>query len=182
VALLGVSWGGKLAVAAAQDERLAIAAVMLVAPGIFSQVDVSWTTKVRIAMALARDPAQLFEIPLSDPALFSDNPAGRAFIAGDPHKLTHATARFLWMSSRLDRRLRALRANGISTPLTVVLAGHERIIDNGATRRWVARVASSAEMELFQAACHTLEFEAAVSDYEELLQRWAKRLVYVPDR
>jgi acylglycerol lipase len=182
VAVLGVSWGGKLAIAATRDRRVSLAGVLLVAPGLFSQVDVGWATKMRIGVALARDPKTMFDIPLSDPALFSDNPAGRAFIADDPHKLTHATARFLWMSSRLDRRLRGLGAGACTSPMTLLLAGRERIIDNVATMAWAERVAPSADLQQFQAASHTLEFEHSVSDYENALQRWARDAVSLRGR
>ncbi len=177
VALLGVSWGGKLALAvAARDPALAVE-ICLVAPGVFPAVDVGWRTRVRIGGALFTRPERLFPIPLSDPALFTDNPAGRAFISRDPLKLSTATARFLYQSALLDRRLRRLSDGKLRGRFHMLLAGQDRIIRNGLTKVWLGRVAShEPEIATFWDAGHTLEFEADRREYEEALITWGLTL------
>ena len=64
--------------------------------GLFPSVDVGFATRAGIGLSLLAGGRRMFAIPLNDPALFTDNPAGHEFIAGDPLKLTHATARFFW--------------------------------------------------------------------------------------
>ena len=44
-----------------------------------------------------------FPIPLSDPALFTDNPEGQAFIAADPYSLRRGTAGLMAASFIIDR-------------------------------------------------------------------------------
>ncbi len=172
--LVGVSWGGKLAVAWALARPTCVRRLLLIAPGLFPRVDVGWRGRLRIAAALLTRPTTRIEIPLSDPALFTDNPAGRAFIAGDPLRLTHATARFLYHSARLDRRLRRARPGSLAARTTVLLAGRERIVRNDAARNWVQRVAATPpEIALLADAAHTLEFEPDLRRLEAHLRAWA---------
>ena len=90
-------------------------------------------------------------------------------------KLTHATALFLFHSSRLDARLRRTPARRLQTPSTLILAGKEQIIRSEPTRQWFARIcAEEFTVELFEQDAHTIEFAADVSRYERLLRHWAK--------
>lgn len=201
VAVVGVSWGGKLAVAWAARQALvdaplpgsaaagararpkspgaaggdlpAPASLLLLAPGVFPLVGLGFVDVLAIGAALLTAPQQQFELPLNDAALFTNNPAGRAYIDGDPLKLTHATARFLYLSRRLDRALAHLGAGAIETPTTLVLSGDDRIIRNDATRRWAERVFASPRMVELPGAPHTLEFEADAGPFRAILDEWA---------
>jgi pimeloyl-ACP methyl ester carboxylesterase len=167
VCLVGVSWGGKLAAAFCLRRwpGVEVGSLTMVAPGIVSKVDVPLSEKLAIALALLRRPAPgaprggaMFDVPLSDVELFTDNPPMRDYLARDPYRLHRATARFLFASRKLDSMLRAASAE-LSLPTTLLLAGRDRIVDNDATGRSIARLtAGKAHVEQFDAA-HTIEFE-----------------------
>lgn len=171
--LVGVSWGGKLAAMHALRNPTQVERVLLITPGIFPAVDVGFSQRMRIAAALLKGGTASFEIPLSDPALFTDNPAGQEFISADPLKLTHATARFLWHSTRLDRALRRAADRAMQPPVTLLLAGRDRIIRNAPLEAWCRRVCGEhLRIERFAADVHTLEFARDTSAFENALRAW----------
>ncbi|MFA6135311.1 MAG: alpha/beta fold hydrolase [Phycisphaerae bacterium] len=177
VALLGVSWGGKLAACYTLWPRrtIELASLTLVAPGIVPQVDVPWATKAAIGLSLLLWPRKRFDVPLSDVELFTDNPAMRDYLRRDPVRLHRATARFLYASRELDRMLAVdarpatccMRNGGlaqsggpaISVPTTLILAAHDRIINNDATRQVVDRLTAGRAVVKTLDGSHTLEFE-----------------------
>ncbi|MGB2755610.1 MAG: alpha/beta fold hydrolase [Phycisphaerae bacterium] len=173
VHLLGVSWGGKLAVAAAAARPDLYKSLILAAPGIVPRVDVGLMTKVRVAkcLALGRD-RERFPIPLADPHLFTENPERIRYIAEDPLSLREVTARFLYESRRLDRMVR--RAAGeVRMPVFLALAERDRIIDNRATRGMVARLGAPRHRIIeYAGASHTLEFETDPEPFFRDLVAW----------
>lgn len=171
-ALVGVSWGGKLALAWAQRNSQRVCRALLIAPGVFPAVDCSFLSRMRIAGSLVTGGKRRFEIPLSDPALFTDNPAGQTFIRDDPLKLTAATARFLYGSRRLDSGLRHSAANSLAAPTTLLTAGDDRIIRNEPTRAWLERVCVSPPIIEELPGAHTLEFAADPRRFDEFLTWW----------
>ncbi len=176
LALIGVSWGGKLACAWTLRRAERVASLLLIAPGLFPAVGPTLRTRAAIALSLLTAPRRAFDIPLNDPALFTESAAGRDFIRRDPEKLTRATARFLFASTRLDRLLSAARARSLLPPATLLLAGRDRIIRNGATRAWIERMAAhAAHVREFPQASHTLEFDAEPGDFLDALRTWAER-------
>jgi pimeloyl-ACP methyl ester carboxylesterase len=173
VCLVGVSWGGKLSAAFCLRRwpGVEVGSLTMVAPGIVSKVDVPLSEKLAIGLALLGRAAPgeprggaMFDIPLSDVELFTDNPPMRDYLAGDPFRLHRATARFLYASRKLDSMLRAAsglgpRRGALSLPATLLLAGRDRIVDNDATGRIIDRLtAGKAHVEQLDAA-HTMDFE-----------------------
>ena len=173
VHLLGVSWGGKLAVACAAERPDLYKSLILAAPGIVPCVDVHLMTKVRVAkcLALGRE-LERFSIPLGDPVLFTENPERIRYIAEDPLSLREVTARFLYESRRLDRMVR--RAAGeVRMPVFLALAERDRIIDNRATRALVERFpAARRRIVEYPGASHTLEFEPDPGPFFRDLVAW----------
>jgi len=160
VHLVGVSWGGKLGAAFClrRWEGVEIASLTMVAPGIAAKVDVPLSKKLAIGLALLGRPGTMFDIPLSDVSLFTDNPAMREYLVADAHRLHRATGRFLFASRRLDAMLKA-PAGSLSVPTTLLLADRDRIIDNERTRQIVTDLtAGKVDVDELQAA-HTMEFE-----------------------
>jgi pimeloyl-ACP methyl ester carboxylesterase len=173
--VVGVSWGGRLAAQWARRRPERVRRLLFIAPGIFPAVDVSLWTKLRIVAALLLAPRTRFEIPLSDPALFTQHQPAKQFIASDPDKLTHATARFLFASNRAERAARRLPRRSLSVPVTVFLATNDRIIRNGPTERWAERISRSpATIEYFPSASHSIEFEPDVTTFRACLFAWAR--------
>jgi len=171
--VLGVSWGGKLAVALAKAAPEELASLTLIAPGLFPAVDVPFAVKLRIALAVIFKQKKMFPIPLNDPELFTDNSERQEFIRRDPLKLTAVTGNFLYQSRRLDRFVRFFPAR-LTIPIKLFLAGRERIIDNEATVRYYRglRTTGTRQLMFYPAAGHTLEFEKDNQPFIHELQEW----------
>jgi alpha-beta hydrolase superfamily lysophospholipase len=175
--LMGVSWGGKLALACAAHRPELFRSLVLAAPGIVPKADPTLAVKVRVAQSLlAGDPIRKFPIPLQDPNLFTENPERVRYIAEDPLSLHEATARFMYESRRLDGLVRAA-AGVVSRPTFLALAEKDRIIDNAATRAWVeAMPCSRRRVVVYPDAGHTLEFEADPAAYFRDVAAWVEEI------
>ena len=175
VHLLGVSWGGKLALASAAERPDLYKSLILAAPGICPRVDVGLATKVRVAKCLVLGRSlERFPIPLTDPHLFTENPERIRYIAEDPLSLREVTARFLYESRRLDRMVR--RAAGeVRMPVFLALAERDRIIDNRATRALMTRLSAPRHRIVkYAGASHTLEFESKPEPFFHDLVVWVE--------
>ena len=165
--LVGISWGAKTALAAAHAHPELVDGLVLLAPGLCPLVILPLAKRLQILFTRLWSPKALFDIPLNDPALFTDNPRWLEFLAEDPLSLHRATARFLLESARLDAWLSPRRW---TVPTLVQLAGREKIIDNIATRRWARRrFKGPRKIVEYPRAFHTLEFEADDSWRKDLL-------------
>jgi len=173
VHLVGVSWGGKLAMAIARVAPEKIASLTMIAPGIFPAVDVSFGMKLQIAVAVIARSSKRFPIPLNDPELFTSNPERQAFIQQDRLRLNEVTGNFLYQSRRLDNFVRRVPER-LTMPMKLFLAGHERIIDNQATLRYYRslRAAGPKTLAYFPEANHTLEFEKNNQPFITQLLEW----------
>ena len=101
--------------------------------------------------------------------------SGRSGFDRDPLALRTATARFLFESARLGfYNRRAVRS--IDIPTLLILAEHDRIIDNTITRRVVSRFRTS-EVAIHEnaGAHHTLEFEPSGPPFVNDLLNWLRR-------
>lgn len=171
--LVGVSWGGRLAVVLAAKQPRRVRTITLVAPGLFPRVDLTRAEKFRVAVSLIGDRNRLFDIPLNEPSLFTSNPERQAFVRADPYKLTQVTSCFLLASRRLDRRIRAFDRAEFRGPIHLFLAGRDRIIDNERTRAWLRRLPSpDRRITEYPGAAHTIEFEPDAENFLTELSRW----------
>jgi alpha-beta hydrolase superfamily lysophospholipase len=166
---VGVSWGGKWLAAWLAGGRSDVASAALVAPGIAPRVDVSLRTKLAIVTSLLCCPKRKFELPLGEPELFTDNSEMQRYIAEDPASLREATARFLFASRKIGERLARAPAGAISTPTTMLLSDHDRIIDNDKTRRIFEKVSGRGARTHTLSGAHTLEFEPDPTPFYEAL-------------
>lgn len=173
VQLLAVSWGGKLALACCDRAPERISRITLVAPGLFPKVDLPTAQKVRVGLAALVKGRTLFDIPLQEPSLFTENPARQAFIANDPLALRQVTAGFLIASRRLDGMALHVRRRTSGPPLCLFLAGQDRIIDNDATREFVRQLEWPGRRIIeYEHAHHTLEFEPQPESFFSDLVGW----------
>lgn len=172
LSVVGVSWGGKLAAAWALRRPERVARLLLITPGVYPAVDVGIAARVRIAASLTTGGHGQFEIPLSDPALFTDNPERLEFIERDQLKLTSATARFLYCSRRLEVRLQRLAAGVLEAPATLLLAEADRIIRNRETRAWAQRVCHTKPEVHCLPGTHTLEFSTNTDEFFVIMDAW----------
>ncbi len=172
VALAGISWGAKLAVVTAAKYPNLVDALALICPGLLPRVDVSRGERIRIALAYLSRPKKTFPIPLSDPALFTDNPDGQAFIANDPLGLRAATASLLASSFFLDRKVARVPPK-VKQPSLLILADRDRIVNNPKTLGYWGRVASSRKRVIrYPEGHHTLEFDPDPTRYARDLAAW----------
>jgi len=180
VHLMGVSWGGKLALACVGHRPDLYRSLILSAPGIFPKVDVAILSKVRVGkcLMLGRE-LERFPIPLEDPHLFTENPDRVRYIAEDPLSLRALTARFMFESRRLDGLAREA-ARAARAPTLLCLAGRDRITDNEATRRLVYGIAARKRVRTYEDAHHTLEFEADPTAYFADLVAWIREVEPMP--
>ncbi len=130
-------------IAAAQKPEL-VDGIALICPGLHPRVGVTRRERLQIAWAFLTNRHKRFPIPLSDPALFTANPDGQAFIAADRLSLHEGTAGLLAASFFIDRWVKRAPAR-IRQPALLMLAGQDRIVDNAATsptfKRWRRRTA-----------------------------------------
>jgi alpha-beta hydrolase superfamily lysophospholipase len=170
--LIGISWGGKLAAAFALRYPHLLATLILVAPGLASQRDLGIRQKCRVPFWRFWEPERPFPIPLSDPELFTADPDRQRYIAADPLSLRQASARFLLASRGLDILLHH-KACALRLPVLLFLAGRDRIVDNGALRRFFAALPDEGKrLVYYPEAHHTLEFEPDPRPFFEELLRW----------
>jgi alpha-beta hydrolase superfamily lysophospholipase len=175
IALAGISWGGKLAVIAAARHPELVDALALICPGLQPRVGVSRRERLAIAWAFLTNRRKTFPIPLSDPALFTDNPEGQAFIAADPYSLRQGTAGLLAASFFIDRLVGRAPARA-RQPALLMLAGRDRIVDNARTLAYFERLASTErEVIEYPEGHHTLEFDPEPSRYALDLVAWLDR-------
>lgn len=172
--LLGVSWGGKLAVALHRRHPGLVQGQCLLCPGLKPKVAPSAFGRLRIAAASLANPTGLFPIPLNDPELFTRTPRWLAFLRDDPLALHQATARFLAQSFWLDLYLRRCPSR-VTVPTLLVLAGHDAIIDSFKTARYCEQFAGPLEVRTYAEAHHTLEFEPAGPPFVDDLAWWLER-------
>ncbi len=174
--LVGISWGGKLAVALAARYPTILSGIALLCPGLKPAIRPPWATRLRIALASKLRPTNRFPIPLNDPELFTASPEWRRFVDGDRYGLCEATARFLFQSFRFDRFLKS-EYRKVTCPVLLMLAGKDRILDNPATRKLLAKFTHSRSIRIidYPDAEHTLEFEEQGHPWLRDLLVWFSR-------
>ncbi len=175
--LLGISWGGILAAALARRHPDLINGLGLVCPGLYSRKAATRAQQLGIHLANRIGVGQRrVEVPLQDPALFTNSPESQRYIAEDPLTLRRITLRFAKHNLALLRY--AVEApESIETPMLLMLASLDPICDNDATRSFAARVGSSDQTIIeYHGASHTLEFESNPSQYFADLTAWCERL------
>ncbi len=175
IVLVAVSWGGKLGAALQRRHPGLVDALGLLCPGFCPVVDLTPGQRLAVVASRLVAPWRLFDVPLSDPELFTANPEWVRFIRDDPLALRRATARLLLESARLDGYLRWFPPR-LTVPVLLMLAGRDRIIDNARTRAFVNRLApGDVEVIEYPDAHHTLEFEPGMPFVADLLA-WLGRV------
>lgn len=175
--LVGISWGGKLAAALSAGNLLDLAGVAMVCPGLFACQQASRLQRAILhAAGIAGLSNKRIAIPLRDPELFTNSPRWQAYIRDDPFTLRRITVRFARADLQLNHHARAA-AEQMKAPVLLMLAGRERIVDNGRTREFFHRIAAPDKVCLeYPDAGHTLEFEPDPIQYLKDLSTWVARV------
>jgi len=167
--VVGVSWGGKLAVVAYVDDPERVASLSLVTPGLFPLVGVSKEEAHRIGVAMIYEPQTLFDIPLNDPDLFTHSPKWREFHATDPRTLTQCTAAFYLASRRMDKMLAKL-SDRPPVPIHLFTAGEEGIVDNDKTIEYIESLGwCHTRLTRYDGSRHSVEFDVPERFYADLV-------------
>jgi alpha-beta hydrolase superfamily lysophospholipase len=175
VFLAAISWGGKLAVALQRRHPGLVDGLALLCPGFFARVKPPLGQRLTILGTRLVRPRKLFPVPLDDPGLFTATPRWQQFIREDPLGLRRATARLLIESVRLDGYLRIVPKH-VRVPVLLLLAEHDRVIDNARTRRYVDKFPTAdKEVIEYPGAHHTLEFEPDPDRFLGDLENWLRR-------
>jgi len=173
VFLVGLSWGGKLAAAYELEYPEDVDGLVLITPGIKALVDVSLPTKLKIVVFAQISPQSPIASPIA-PEMFTTTPRYLNYIKGDPSRLTHATARFYWQSSRLDSYL-AGNIAALDKPTLLLLAGQDRIIDNSGVLEMLNRGNTDKLTVIdYPDQTHSVQFDdpdRLVQDMDHWLQR-----------
>lgn len=174
--VVGLSWGGKLAVVLADSTPRQVASLTLVAPGLFPRIDLTAAEKFRVGVAMVNDRRRLFDIPLNSPHYFTANPERIRFLDNDACMLRQVSASFLLTSRRLDRRVRRFAQSSWRGGLHLMLAGRDKIIDNERTRTWLRSLPMPDQrVTEYHEAEHTIEFEPDPRQFLDDLAGWIRQ-------
>jgi alpha-beta hydrolase superfamily lysophospholipase len=135
--LIGLSWGGKYAMAYDAIHPDEVDGMILITPGMKPKVDLKPLEKAAVFTDVVFAPKRQHRIPI-EPEMFTTDPQQLAYIKNDPLKLHTASAGFMWQSLKMDKLVER-EDDGKHPPMLVFLAGKDRIIDNEATRELVTR-------------------------------------------
>jgi lysophospholipase len=147
VYILGVSWGGRLAMGFALDHQEEIDGIALIAPALVIRADLPIREETRRRVALPVRPAML-----------AASAEVRARILNDPLWLTYVTPRFVAESRDLGDRVRE-GAGTIGLPILALLAGDDRILDNEGTEAVIRQCTGPVETIVLEGAMHAIPLE-----------------------
>jgi lysophospholipase len=171
VFLAASSWAAKLAVVYAAQRPAPLSGLLLLGPGLTSEVKLSPARLVQVVVGHLVAPMACLPIPLT-PELYTANPPYLDFIRADPLRRLEATAQFFWETARLDRRRRRASA-GPTLPLLLLQGEADKMIDVPKTRRWFAQLGvEDKTYRAYPGAGHTLDFEPDRAEYLADLLAW----------
>jgi len=159
VFLVGLSWGGKLALSYGLTHPQDVDGLVLITPGLRAEVDVSFANKLKIALLSPLNPGARVPVPIQ-PEMFTTTPLYLDYIRDDPLRLTSATVRFFWQSHRLDKYVdRNIAGNRL--PVQLFLAGKDTIIDNdGVLELLLQGQAPGLDVLSYEDQTHSIQLDA----------------------
>lgn len=174
VVLMGLCWGGKLAVAAAAS-GLPLAGLVLLYPALATRFDASLRQRALLrlgrAIGLATRPVAS---PLR-PEHFTDVVAARQAIAEDPFSTRTITVAMAAVDRELTREMPNLIAT-VTAPSLVVLGERDRISRNGRIAELAATMRGPRTLRHIELASHVLEFEPTREEIFAGVVDWLEHL------
>ena len=158
IILVGLSWGGKLALSYGLTYPNDIDALVLITPGISAKVDVTFFEKLQILVGTFIYPTLKINSPIED-EMFTNSPKFLKIIRNDPLKIDAASARFYFQSARLDRYVDRNVTNN-QLPTMLVLAMLDPIIDNDRVVEILAKSAKPVTTYMYSDQKHSVQFDA----------------------
>ena len=176
--LIGLSWGGKYALAYDAAYPNEVAGMVLITPGMKPKVDLGVGEKAAVFSDSLFAPKRQHRIPI-EAEMFTTTPKYLQYIKNDPLKLHTTSASFLMQSKRLDKVVEKTDP-GNHPPLLVFLAGKDQIIDNEATRALVTRDPNrSVKIIDYPDQTHSIQLDAPKRLTRDI-DRWMRSLPAKP--
>ncbi|UCG32040.1 MAG: alpha/beta fold hydrolase [Phycisphaerales bacterium] len=159
VVLVGLSWGGKQAVAYTLTYPHELDGLILITPGLRALVDAGPLTRARTLIASGVSPRTQIPLPI-EAEMFTTTPVFLKYIQEDPLRLKSASARFLVESHRMEGYIdRHMPKNRL--PILLFLAGQDRIIDNAGVLRVLERGGQDVlDVVEYEDQTHSIQFDA----------------------
>ncbi len=157
VHLAGLSWGGMLALYTALRRGPLFDSLTLIAPGIHALSDPGLLRKTRIAGSILAGSGAAdvpLDIKVDD---FTGIPEFTRYIAGDECRIKAVSARFCLETLKMRQFIARNMGRRKLLPAQLLLAEHDRIIDNAATRALLHRHLD--QVTVYAGARHSLVFE-----------------------
>jgi pimeloyl-ACP methyl ester carboxylesterase len=159
VFIVGLSWGGKQALAYGLTYPEECDGLVLITPGLVALVDGSLLDKVDVLLSSPTNPEKAVPIPIEE-EMFTTDPHWLGLMSRDPLRLRYASARFFWESHRLDGWIESHVEENV-LPMQLFLAGSDRIIHNDAVLELLRRGdAAGLEVHDYEDQTHSVQFDA----------------------
>ena len=156
--LMGICWGALLAVNYTAKARAMPDGLILLSPAIYRNVDLSIWVKTIAKICSFVHPRARFKIPIRD-HMFTSNRRYTDFIKKDKMRLRSLTCRFFNEILRMEKEFADIN-HRLSLPVTVLLAGHDEIVDNKKVKEWFKRIESGDKaIKAFNDMRHVMPFE-----------------------
>ncbi|MGH7832236.1 MAG: alpha/beta fold hydrolase [Candidatus Binatia bacterium] len=169
VFLLGVSWGGKLALGYGLTHPEDIRGLVLITPGIRALVDVGLFTKIKILLFSRTQPLEPIAIPINT-QMFTTTPRNLEFIRRDPLRLKYATAGFFFQSHRFDGYIDSL-ISSLRLPVQLFLAGGDTLIDNEGVLGVLEQGGKERlEIVTYEDQTHSIQLDAAERMVQDMVK------------
>jgi len=172
--LVGMSWGGLLALNAAADQEIGrLAGVTLIAPSLFTK-SLSLGFKLQVASGLLVGKPAALTLPIA-PEDFTSRAAKLEYVRRDPLRAKSATPAFLWATRGMQARIRAMSPERAPKNGAVFLAETDALIDNEKTASFAERLGFA--IKRFPRTKHSLVLEDPGAVAAALLDRGGLHVV-----
>jgi alpha-beta hydrolase superfamily lysophospholipase len=157
-----------------------ISGLGLLCPGLYSLKAANRAQRAGLRLATMLGLSRMrVEVPLQNPAFFTNSPTAQQYVAQDPLALRKITIRFARENVELVRQATD-HPEEIRVPLLLMLGGKDPITDNRRTREFAQRTGHSEKRIIeYPRASHTLEFEDDPSQYFQDLTEWCTEVARV---
>jgi alpha-beta hydrolase superfamily lysophospholipase len=171
--LMGICWGALLAVNYIAKKKSVIDGLILLSPAIYRKVNFNFCIKTIAKVCHIVNPMICFKIPIKD-RMFTSNRRYLDFIKDDKMRLRSLTSRFFSEILKMEDDLSPVN-HRISTPILVLLAGHDEIVDNDKVKKWFERLESSDKtIKVFGNFHHVMPFEENSDLLIDFMTDWVR--------
>jgi acylglycerol lipase len=169
--VMGICWGGLLAVNYIVKKKIMPDGLILLSPSIYRKVDLNFFVKSLARIYSLFCPRSHFKIPIKD-RMFTSNRRCLDIITKDTTRLKTLSLRFFREILRMERESSPIN-HKISLPVAVLLAGIDEIVDNKRVKEWFEKVESDDKaMKIFNDMHHVLPFEENIDPLISFITDW----------